>query len=139
VPSLWALEPKQRRLSAKGSRVVSRVITGAALLLLVGCSVPSYRSTETEYPAKLVARVTKRTGVQHSPIPIVTESGEVIRSRGVRIDYELLANDGTLLIVQATSDFPIGACVMLSGYADGPSRTHFSFGRAELKASDRCQ
>jgi hypothetical protein len=128
------------RLSAKRLRIVSTVLSGAAFLLLA-CSVPSSRrTTETEYPAKLVARVAKRTGgEQHSPIPIVTESGEVIRSRAVRIDYELRANDGTLLIVQATSEFPVGACVMLSGYADGPSRTHFSFGRAQLEPSDECR
>jgi hypothetical protein len=114
-------------------------VTSVAFLLLVACSVPYYRSTETEYPAEVVARVAKRTDPQHSPIPIVTESGEVIRSRGVRIDYELRTNDGTLLIVQTTSEFPVGTCVKLSGYADGPSRTHFSFRRAQLEPSDRCQ
>jgi hypothetical protein len=69
---------------------------------------------------------------------MVKADGELVRSKA-RIDYELRANDGTLLIVQSTSEFAIGACVMLSGYADGPSRTHFSFGRAQLKSSDRCQ
>jgi hypothetical protein len=108
--------------------------------LLLACSVPSSRRlTETDYPEKVVARVAKRTGgEQHSPIPIVTESGEVIRSMA-RIDYELRTNDGLLLIVQATSEFPVGACVMLSGYADGPSRTHFSFGKAQLEPSNECQ
>jgi len=110
---------------------------------------------ETEYPATVVGRVAKRTVAgsvpivdpkenptattytPHSPIPMVTSSGEVIRARP-RIAYELRANDGTLLIVQAASDFPVGACVVLSGYADGPSRTHFSFGRARLEPSDEC-
>jgi hypothetical protein len=117
---------------------VSTVLSAPVFLLLVACSVPSDRFTETAYPASLVARVVKRTGVQHSPIPIVTESGEVIRSKA-RIDYELRTNDGTLLIVQATSEFSVGTCVALSGYADGPSRTHFSFGRAQLEPSDECQ
>ena len=120
------------------ARVANTGLIGAAFLLLVACSVQSHRSTDTGYPATVVARVVKRTGVQHSPIPIVTESGEVVRGK-TRIDYELRANDGTLLVVQATSEFPVGACVMLSGYADGPSRTHFSFGRAHLEPSDRCQ
>jgi hypothetical protein len=115
------------------------MVGGAAFLVLVACSVPSYRLTETEYPVSVVARVAQRSGDwQHSPIPIVTRSGEVIRTRA-RIDYELRTDDGTILIVQATSEFPVGACVALSGYADGPSRTHFSVGRAQLEPSDRCQ
>lgn len=117
---------------------MNTVPIGAAFLLLAACSLQSQRSTETEYPATVVARVAKRTGVQHSPIPIATGSGELVRSKA-RVDYELLANDGTLLIVQATSEFPVGACVTLSGYADGPSRTHFSLGRAQLEPSDQCR
>jgi len=126
----------------------------AAALLLTACSAQHRLPAETEYPATVVGRVAKRTvagsspiaekenptaitQTPHSSIPIVTSSGEVIRVRP-RIAYELRANDGTLLIVQATSDFPVGACVALSGYADGPSRTHFSFGRAALEPSDQC-
>lgn len=128
-----------QRQSAKGLGVVNTVLIGAATLLLVACSVPPHSSTKTDYPATVVARVAKRTtGTQHSPIPMVTASGELVRSKA-RIDYELQANDGTVLIVQTTSDFPVGACVMLSGYADGPSRTHFSFRRAQLEPSDQCQ
>ena len=56
-----------------------------------------------------------------------------------RIDYELRANDDTVLIVPTTSEFTVGACIVLSGYADGPSRAHFSFVRAQLEPSDRCQ
>lgn len=118
---------------------MNTVLIGAASLLLGACSVPPNWSTQTDYPATVVARVAKRTGfLQHSPIPIVTASGELVRSKA-RIDYELRADDGTILIAQTTSDFPVGACVMLSGHADGPSRTHFSFGRAQLEPSDRCQ
>ena len=118
---------------------MNTVLVGAASLLLVACSTPRHWSTQTDYPATIVARVAKRTtGLQHSPIPIVKADGELVRSKA-RIDYELRANHGTVLIVQTTSEFPVGACVMLSGYADGPSRTHFSFGRAQLEPSDRCQ
>jgi hypothetical protein len=117
---------------------VNAALIGALFLPLVACSVQPHSSRETEYPATVVARVAKRTIVQHSPIPIVKESGEVVRS-SARVDYELRASDGTILVVQATSEFPVGACVRLFGYADGPSRTHFSFGRAELEPSDRCR
>jgi hypothetical protein len=117
---------------------VNTVLIGAIFLLLVGCSVQSHSPRETEYPATVIARVANRSSVQHSPIPIVKESGEVVRS-AARVDYELRANDGTILIVQATSEFPVGACVTLFGYADGPSRTHFSFGRAQLEPSDQCR
>ena len=126
-------------LSAKGLRVVNTVLVGAASLLLVACSTPRHWSAQTGYPATIVAWVANRTtGLQHSPIPAVKADGELVRSK-TRIDYELRANDGTVLIVQTTSEFPVGACVMVSGYADGPSRTHFSFGRAQLEPSDRCQ
>ena len=127
----------------------------AAALLLTACAAQPRLPAETEYPATVVGRVAQRTVAgsvpivdpkenptattytPHSPIPMVTSSGEVIRARP-RIAYELRANDGALLIVQATSDFPVGACVVLSGYADGPSRTHFSFGQARLEPSDQC-
>src|SRR5215510_12874994 len=127
----------------------------AAALLLTACSAQPRLPAETDYPATVVGRIVKRTvagsapivdpkenptattHTPHSPIPVVTSSGEVIRA-GPRIAYELRAKDGTLLIAQAASDFPVGACVALSGYADGPSRTHFSFGRARLEPSDQC-
>lgn len=126
-------------LSAKGLRVVNSILVGATSLLLVACSTPRHGSSQTDYPTTIVARVANRTtGLQHSPIPVVKPDGELVRSKA-RIDYELRANDGTILIVQTTSEFPVGACVILSGYADGPSRTHFSFGRAQLEPSDRCQ
>src|SRR5215470_15867973 len=92
----------------------------AAALLLTACSAQPRLPAETEYPATVVGRVAKRTvagsvpvadsketptattHTPHSPIPIVTSSGEVIRA-GPRIAYELRANDGTLLIVQTAS------------------------------------
>lgn len=115
----------------------------AVVLPLAVCLLPATLFPETGFPATVVARVAKRTvegsaDTRHSPIPVVTETGEVARS-SARIDYELRANDSTVLIVRTTSDFPVGACVTLSGYADGPSRTHFSFGKAKLEPSDQCR
>ena len=135
---VWLMRARGRKINPR-ARVVNTVLIAAASLLPAACSVPPRWSTQTDYPVTVAARVAKRTGfLQHSPIPIMTASGELIRSKP-RIDYELRANDGTVLIVQTTSEFPVGACVELSGYADGPSRTHFSFGRAKLEPSDRCQ
>jgi hypothetical protein len=64
---------RRRRLSAPGFHVMSTVLSAPVFLLPVACSVPSYRFTQSD-PANLVARVVKRTGVQHSPIPIGTEA-----------------------------------------------------------------
>jgi hypothetical protein len=113
------------------------------VLALAGFLLAPALLSQTGYPATAVARVTKRAtegsrDTHHSPIPAITQTGEVLRSRA-RIDYELRANDGSVLIVQTASDFPVGACVTVSGYADGPSRTHFSFGRAKLEPSDQCR
>lgn len=114
-----------------------------ATLLVVSFSLPPALLSQTGYPATAVGRIAKRTvqgsgDTRTSPIPAVTKTGEIVRTTA-RIGYELRADDGTVLIVQTTSDFPVGACVAVSGYADGPSRTHFSFGRATLAASDQCQ
>jgi len=117
-------------------------ITIAALALTAFLLPPALHS-QTGYPATAIARVTKRAAegsrdTHYSPIPAITQTGEVVRS-AARIDYELRAEDGRVLIVQTTSDFPVGACVTVSGDADGPSRTHFSFGRAKLEPSDQCR
>src|SRR5262245_17566707 len=126
------------RQEPRDLRLGNTLQIAAACLLLAGCSTPPHSLRKTDYPATIVGRVVKRTDPQHSPIPMVKESGEIVRSRP-RVDYELRANDGSVLIVQAAMEFPVGACVSLSGYADGPSLTHFSFGRAELEASDQCR
>jgi hypothetical protein len=40
-----------------------------------------------------------------------------------RIDYQLQVGDGSILIVQTTPEFPVGACVTLFGHADGPGQS----------------
>src|SRR5262245_46960449 len=125
-----------------------------ALLLLyvswtsVACTVRPHWSTETDYPANAIARVVSRSGVPSAPvadpstplsvrfvgtkygaIPIVTGGGGLVRTTPY-IHYELRTNDGRTLLVQSEVDFGLGACIALSGYADGPSRTHYSLGRA---------
>jgi hypothetical protein len=52
--------------------------------------------------------------------------------------YEVRASDGTLHLIQSEGDFAVGSCVSFSGYADGPSRTHWSRGRVTLKAAASC-
>jgi len=125
---------------------------------VLSCSVPPHWTTETDYPATAIARVVKRSDIPSTPlvdpqenppsiIIVPTRSGPILIATGShgiarsasRIDYELRTKDGTLLVVQTSTEFPVGTCVALSGYADGPSRTHFSLGRAQLSPSDACE
>jgi len=76
-----------------------------------------------------------------APVPvggvvIPVESGGLPGSRSYI--YEIRAADGTLHIVGSRATFEIGSCVAFSGYADGPSRTHWSVGRVTLERSTNC-
>ncbi len=52
--------------------------------------------------------------------------------------YRIRDSAGVEHIVGAKEDFPFGACVRVEGYADGPSRTHWSYGRVTLTPSEEC-
>jgi hypothetical protein len=136
--------------------LIKRLFTSLLLALLGACTVRPYWPTETDYPANAIARVVKRNGIasapivdpstplsisivgtKHGAIPFVTGDGGLVRTTPYT-HYELLTNDGEILLVQSESEFALGTCVALSGYADGPSRTHYSLGRARLESSDGC-
>lgn len=136
--------------------LIKGAFSSLLLASLVGCTVRPYWSTETSYPANEIARVVKRNGVasaaivdpstplaitivgtKHGAIPVVTGDGGIVRTTPY-IHYELRTNSGEILLVQSESVFELGTCLALSGYADGPSRTHYSLGRARLELGDGC-
>jgi hypothetical protein len=140
-------------------RLVITVLSAPWYVILLGCTVAPHWSNETDYPGSAIAKVVRRNDVpstplvepsekplsinivntRHGPLPVVTGDGSGLVRSTARFDYELRTNDGTLLIVQSESAFEVGACLAVTGYADGPSRTHYSLGRARLERSDRCE
>ena len=50
-----------------------------------------------------------------------------------RYIFEVKASDGTTHIVGTQTAFSVGDCISFEGYADGPSRTHWSTGRVTVE------
>ena len=117
----------------------SVVSIALAILPLAGCVVKMPYKYETDYPGNGVGRIEKRVDVPSSPIGNVTVPvGKLFvklpapqRYPG-RIQYQIRGNDGTLHILSSDVPFEVGSCVAFAGFADGPSRTHWSFGRVTL-------
>ena len=124
------------------------------VLLIAGCtSAPQY-SVETNYPGSAVGKVEARWNsgsrpkvvnrdgspatipVPVGPLVVPITSGLFRTPPSTR--YEIRTADGTLLLVDANEEFDVGACVRVSGYADGPSRTQWSLGRSKLESSNNC-
>jgi hypothetical protein len=135
-----------------------RVRATALLFVLafhMGCTLGPHYSVETDYPGSAVGKIEVRKDFGAAPavvnrdgtaatIPVlvgpvvvpVTSAPFLRTPSGIR--YEIRVKDGTLLLVDAKDEFDVGACVRVSGYADGPSRTHWSLGRAKLERSGEC-
>jgi hypothetical protein len=130
----------------------------AAAVALSGCTMGMRYSTVTDWPGSGYGRVETRIdrgparccgammerGVTVVPIggvfvPIpVQPIGVNPWTTPALSHYEIRSPDGTLHIISDEKAFPEGACVAWTGYADSPARTHWSWGRVELQASDKC-
>lgn len=136
---------------------MAKFANGVAIVLLVilpvsGCVAPMPYSYETKYAGNGVGKIEKRVEFPSAPIAYRQDGSpatvpvligkQFVEFPGPRypgrIRYEIRGNDGTLHIL--SSDFPVevGACVAFAGFADGPSRTHWSFGRVRLERSKNC-
>jgi hypothetical protein len=133
---------------------------GVVLVLaasLAACGGPySHFGRETSWPGSAVGRVVASTFSPSAPAVVGPDGKPVevpifLKGRPVPIrvaaggstpehyHYQVQANDGTLLILQSDARLPVGACIAISGYADGPSMTHWSFGRAKVEQSADCK
>jgi hypothetical protein len=126
--------------------------TLAVAVALSGCTMGQRYSTVTEWPGSGYGRVESRIDQGRSRLaesgtgaPVVVggavlgqvDSGAWLRTPPLS-HYEVRSPDGTLHIISTESAFPEGSCVAWTGYADSPARTHWSWGRVELQASDKC-
>src|SRR6267143_3584786 len=127
----------------------------AAAVVLSGCGGPYY-SRETNYRGGATGVVEKRTAVggpstsssdsdRRSEVPVPTgktvifvpaPSGPLFSPR--YFTYEIRSKDGTVHIAQYDTEFEVGSCIEFSGFADGPSRTHWSRNRISMQRSDKC-
>jgi hypothetical protein len=131
-----------------------RIVGIATVAVMCGCvNNPPY-SRETAFPGSGLGKVERRTEhggadptakPQTVTVPVLMGKTYVPITVGVtpasprRFLYEIRASDGVLHIVSDGLDFPLGACLAWSGYADGPSRTHWSMGRVQVAPSDKCE
>jgi len=123
-----------------------------AWLFLAGCS-GVYYSPITNYPGSVLGVVERKTVVGGGPIaygrdgrPLsvpVPVGGAVIFVPQLPSPrsflYEVRDTEGTLHIVTYESEFDVGNCVTLTGYAEGPSRTHWSKERIKVSRSEECR
>lgn len=132
------------------SRNIFRSCAAALLpVALAGCVLPY--SGETPYPGSGLGKIVSRA--EHSGITVngIEDALFMMKDKSTRFAhpleiegsptrfvYEVESTDGTLHIVSAHELFPVGSCVSWAGFADGPSRTHWSMGRVEVKPSDMC-
>ncbi|MCE2999643.1 MAG: hypothetical protein ACK59Y_10560 [Betaproteobacteria bacterium] len=125
--------------------------------LLAGCGGPYSRfGRGTDWPGTAVGRVVASTFSPSGPVVIGPDGKPIyivipIQGTGLAIQgrlggdtpehyhYQIQKNDGTLLVLQSEARIPTGACIVISGYADGPSMTHWSFGRTKVGPSDGCK
>lgn len=137
-----------------------RATFGTTLLLvasLAACGGPYSRfGRETEWPGTAVGRVVASTFSPSGPAVVGPDGKPIyvvipIKGTGLAIQgpvggetpehfhYQVRANDGTLLVLQSDARIPVGACIVISGHADGPSMTHWSFGRTKVEPSWGCK
>lgn len=121
----------------------------SALILVVshGCSLYPFYPRQTPYPGSGLGIV---EAIRESkPAPTVTYRGAPLWGPppfGLpavesphHFHYQIRDKDGTLHIVGSEVRVKVGSCVAFSGYADGPSRTHWSLSRVMLERSLNCQ
>lgn len=140
-------------------KLALRIVRGHSALLLIStltaCAVTLRAAPEADYPGSATGRIEARTE-RRPPKSIVPDrrpadallpghrvlfSVPAASARRIRSTflYEIRAIDGVVHIVGSFQDFEMGACVSISGYADGPSRTHWSPGRVKLERSTACE
>src|SRR5438067_959127 len=101
-----------------------KVVLTALSLSACTFSIPR----ETPYPGSGLGKIER--GARSKPSLLLLYEGS--------FHYQIRAKDGTLHILANKVEFQIGDCVAFSGYADGPSRTHWSSGRTTLVRSTDC-
>lgn len=124
------------------------------IALVVGACTPY--PVQTDYPGSGLGTIQARTERGGGPTafgpdgkPVVYRIPVIGKNTGFQVEtsgppgstsfvYEIRGVDGTVHIVGSKSPFAIGSCVAFSGYADGPSRTHWSVGRVTLEPSNNC-
>ena len=124
---------------------------------LPACVVGPHYSLETNYPGTGVGIVEARSESPSTPVADLVEPkpdfgekysapaalgvfiGRQIGPRTPRtFHYQVRSSDGTLHIIGSEAEHEIGSCVAFSGFADGPSRTHWSSRRVTLEKSTNC-
>jgi hypothetical protein len=129
------------------TNIACKVIFGElAVMLLAGCVTKMPYSYVTDYAGNGIGRIEKRVDVPSASavtVPVrvgvtVFEIPGPVRYPG-RIQYQIRSSDGTLHVLSSDIPFEIGSCVAFAGFADGPSRTHWSFGRVtSIELSKNC-
>lgn len=135
---------------ATGNRMALVRFSVLAVMFGATAGCAPWHQRQTDYPGEGTGIVESRTGPggdvsarSSTLIPVgnifvpVPEREIVIPTPG-KFRYQIRARDGTLHLVANDAAFDVGACVAFSGYADGPSRTHWSFGRTVMVKSDAC-
>src|SRR5688572_6375233 len=110
----------------------------AATALLSGCIGPHW-SRETEWPGSGLGVIELRRDHSGTEPHAIGNVIVPLRIEPRSFHYEIRSPDGTLHIVRSDTPFKVGACVKFSGHADGPSRTHWSYGRVTLELSTACR
>lgn len=146
---------EQATLRPSMVRRPSRSVFAVLAMGMAGCTVGPYYPLQTDYPGTGVGRIEDRSVVESAPAfygpdgeparipvqvgatPTTIDSRFLYRTPG-RVVYQIRTGDGTLHVVSTDRDFAVGACVHWTGYADGPSRTHWSAGRVQVEKSDEC-
>jgi hypothetical protein len=140
---------QRKRWSTRESMTLFR-ISVLAMILWTTTACGPWHKRETDYPGEGVGIIETRTGsgggVSASSITLVPvgkilvpiPAGEVSTPTPGKFHYQIRSRDGTLHILANDVAFDVGTCVAFSGYADGPSRTHWSFGRTTLIKSEDC-
>lgn len=136
-------------------RIMNRYVVTLLLCAVSACTVPVPIPKETPYPGSGFGRIESRGQSFASPVTVdekgrpitlrvpvvgvglIETNSSVVQYRG-SFHYQIRAQDGTLHILANESEFQVGDCVRFSGYADGPSRTHWSRGRTTLERSNDC-
>lgn len=141
----------------KQSRRWSTISLLSIVFWLSACA--GHLSSTTDYPGGAAGKIQSRTARGGGPIfesdgrppltiqvpvkgaatvPVPIPQG-TYSFEGRSFNYEILDARGTLHIVQHDTLFEVGDCVEFSGYADGPSRTHWSRPRVTMERSAKCQ
>ena len=154
VPLLIAVLARRtpRRLSISDVMTLFRVSLLAVMIWSTAACAP-WHKRETDYPGGGIGIIETRASsdgggfaeyVQNVTIVPVGKAVVLLPPREIatptpgKFHYQIRAKDGTLHLLANDAAFDIGTCVTFSGYADGPSRTHWSFGRTTLVRSADC-